>query len=596
MIGFSKHEILGASQVFMDAMGKAVKSADDAGYEVQDYKATYLKFGEDDKIVAAHQATVAEAAYLAANTKADARREQVMLLNMEGMINKWSPNVPPYYAGVSELEQMLRIAENDPSVAAVVIKTDSGGGFVNGTATFSEMISRVNKKKPVLFSVDGIMASAAYWIGASGAGIYSCNKTSFFGSIGTLRVHQDLSQMMDRIGIKTTYITADGNDEKVVGPETEPLSERDLALIKKDLNKLQKEFKNHIRRCRENLVEDERLFSGAVFIASEAKSLGLIDGIEDIEKTVLRAYRLSRADYDKDGKKKKTKAQSEINAENFMSKLSAALADGSVKLGAFLAGAGFHPKDEDPSTPAPVTEANAAGSDDNNDSRILALLERVDQRLSALEASQSVEVEQEPIEDEVEDEPLYEADSQEDVVESDEDIVDDAEDTPPASIEAEAEGEEEGEEEEQADEEEGTYSEEEVEATEESVLAESNVSTDYAKIDYVKMFAELKSSMEEINVKLSVVLAENEELRKENSDLAEELHVAREDAASANKRAENATKNVRKIKKSGSGGARIEKVEAVESDKKREPIFKAGFSSSIKRGTGGNFGSKEWSS
>lgn len=257
----------------------------------------------------------------AVNTSKEERKAMVAVLEVKGMLAKSLPHWPPYMSNTEVLGQMIRMAANDPMVTSIVLVFDSGGGAVNGTALLGDLIADVSKKKkPIYAHIQGTAASAAYWLASQATGIYMSANTDFAGSIGVVTTHVSYEKAYENEGIELTYITPDENDEKVVGPANKALSERDHELIKARLVPMLSEFKAAVKKGRGDRIsmDSTGLTSGKVFMGKDAKKMGLVDGIESLEKTILRAYRHG-AKYSKD----KDKAESfQTNPESDMGILS----------------------------------------------------------------------------------------------------------------------------------------------------------------------------------------------------------------------------------------------------------------------------------
>lgn len=83
----------------------------------------------------------------------------------------------------SVIARDLRIAEEEPEADQIILKIDSPGGQATGIAEAAELIRKT--RKPVIAYVDGMGASAAYWLAAA-ADEMVINKTAEVGSIGTV--------------------------------------------------------------------------------------------------------------------------------------------------------------------------------------------------------------------------------------------------------------------------------------------------------------------------------------------------------------------------------------------------------------------------
>lgn len=114
--------------------------------------------------------------------------------------------------GTDTLSEWFRCALDSPNIAGIVLKINSGGGSVEGTGEFADLIK--SSTKPVVAFTDGIMASAAYWIGCSANEIFASHKTVEVGSIGTAMTFYDNREAMIKYGYKQIYINADSSPDK----------------------------------------------------------------------------------------------------------------------------------------------------------------------------------------------------------------------------------------------------------------------------------------------------------------------------------------------------------------------------------------------
>ena len=103
--------------------------------------------------------------------------------------------------------EALSAALDDPSVDGIVLAVDSPGGTVSGLQELADAVHAVRGKKPIVAQVDGLCASAAYWI-ASQADAIHATADSLSGSIGVYRVAYDYSRMLDAAGVRTNVISS----------------------------------------------------------------------------------------------------------------------------------------------------------------------------------------------------------------------------------------------------------------------------------------------------------------------------------------------------------------------------------------------------
>ena len=176
----------------------------------------------------------------------------------------------------------IRKAAADPEVSAILLAIDSPGGSVAGTADLANEIAAANKKKPVWAYAADLCASAAYWCASQAERIYANDATALVGSIGTLLVVQDTSAAAEKNGIKTLVFGT--GPLKGSGSPGAPVSEGQQAYYRKIVDESQKAFDASVRRGR-GLTESKlaQVKTGGVFLAEEAQSYGLIDGIKSMD-------------------------------------------------------------------------------------------------------------------------------------------------------------------------------------------------------------------------------------------------------------------------------------------------------------------------
>jgi ClpP class serine protease len=79
------------------------------------------------------------------------------------------------------IRDQLATANADPAVSRIVFEVDSPGGVVSGVSDTADLIRR--SAKPTVAFIDGMAASAAYWL-ASAADTIVTSKSATLGSIG----------------------------------------------------------------------------------------------------------------------------------------------------------------------------------------------------------------------------------------------------------------------------------------------------------------------------------------------------------------------------------------------------------------------------
>jgi len=214
-------------------------------------------------------------------------RDEVAIIQITGPIYKRKTLFSFLFGGspIDELTETFNDAMTDPDVKAIVFDIDSPGGTLGGLEAFSELVYSARGKKPIISFANGMMASAAYWIGST-ADMVIAESTADIGSIGVLMIHYDYSTADERYGLKRTFLTA--GKYKALGNNAEPLSQEARDVFQAELDYLYSIFVNTVARNRGVSPQTvlEKMADGRIFISQQAVGAGLVDKIGTIEDAI----------------------------------------------------------------------------------------------------------------------------------------------------------------------------------------------------------------------------------------------------------------------------------------------------------------------
>lgn len=191
-------------------------------------------------------------------------------------------------ASTQMIERDVREAVNDPMVRAIILDTDSPGGTVSGTQEAARAIHEMAQAtdKPVVAFASGMMASAAYWIGAAADQIFVASDTTAVGSIGVVATHVDVSGVESKQGIKTTEIYS--GRYKRIASQHGPLTDEGRASMQATTDYLYSVFVADVATFLG--VSQDRVLSdmadGRVFLGRQALDAGLVHGMMSFEQLV----------------------------------------------------------------------------------------------------------------------------------------------------------------------------------------------------------------------------------------------------------------------------------------------------------------------
>lgn len=187
----------------------------------------------------------------------------------------------------SSIVTQIDEARENKEVKGVLFSIDSPGGAVAPSVEIAYAIKRLSETKPTVVYAAGIMASGGYYSAIWGNEIIA-NPGSMIGSIGVIMEGADISELMDKVGVKTQVVHA--GTYKQVGTFDREWSDAERAELDKVISGTYSMFVADVSRARKLDVNRSNEYADAhIFTAAQAKQVGLIDriGVEfDAKKRV----------------------------------------------------------------------------------------------------------------------------------------------------------------------------------------------------------------------------------------------------------------------------------------------------------------------
>ncbi|MGM0530937.1 MAG: S49 family peptidase [Bacteroidota bacterium] len=216
----------------------------------------------------------------------DAPEGSIALVNLKGTLMKDDQLCGPM--GMERIGRMIQEADQNENISSIVLKIDSPGGTVDGTEVLGNIVKQT--EKPVVVYVDGLMASAALWIGSAADKRIASTDTDEIGSVGVLLSFADLQPAYEQMGVKFHTIVSDLSPDKV--KMWEELRAGKYENYKKEfLNPMAEKFQSVIK---ENLsgVKEEHL-TGKVYLAKNIMGV-FVDEIGSFEYAVQQAAEMAK--------------------------------------------------------------------------------------------------------------------------------------------------------------------------------------------------------------------------------------------------------------------------------------------------------------
>ena len=187
---------------------------------------------------------------------------------------------------------LLRKARLDDKVKAVVLRIDSGGGSMFASEVIrAEVLALKAAGKPVIASMSSVAASGGYWIASAANEIWAAPST-ITGSIGVFGTFMTFENTMAELGI---YSDGVATTDLAGFSIARPLDEKMVDIIQLSVENAYKRFLNVVAEARNMTPEQvDKIAQGRVWIATQAKELGLVDKLGDKQDAIEAAAELAK--------------------------------------------------------------------------------------------------------------------------------------------------------------------------------------------------------------------------------------------------------------------------------------------------------------
>jgi protease-4 len=180
--------------------------------------------------------------------------------------------------------ELVRRLRESGRVPAVVLDIDSPGGSATASDGMFLALERLAAKKPLVAAIRGTGASGSY-LAAMAARTIVAQPNAIVGSIGVISAGPRLPRLLDRLGVSVTENRA-GRLKGMGAPwrdETDEERAKEQAIV----DAFYAAFVGRVARGRRLSEEKVReLATGEVWLGEEARGLGLVDEIGDLERAV----------------------------------------------------------------------------------------------------------------------------------------------------------------------------------------------------------------------------------------------------------------------------------------------------------------------
>jgi protease-4 len=207
--------------------------------------------------------------------------DRVVVIPINGPIEAGGNN------GGDRLVPIVRAACKDATVKGLVFRINSPGGSAGEAERVGAAIELCRTGaniKPVVAVIDGLGASAAYLLAIQADEVIA-SRYAMVGSIGTVMKNVDFSSLGSRLGVREEVYASGAL--KAWGSSLRTNSPEQSQMLQSVVDRAAKEFALEVKARRgKKLLPTPDMFSGRVWLAGEAKDIGLIDQVGMIDSVM----------------------------------------------------------------------------------------------------------------------------------------------------------------------------------------------------------------------------------------------------------------------------------------------------------------------
>jgi len=184
----------------------------------------------------------------------------------------------------------LKAFRENESIKAIVIRINSPGGAVGPSQEiYREIVKTVSVKK-VVASMGTVAASGGYYAAAAASGIMA-NPGTITGSIGVIIGYTNFQEIMKKIGLVPVVIKS--GEFKDLGSPVRVMSDKERDILQTFVSKVHRQFVLDAAKGRGmDAAGMGKLADGRIYTGEEARTLGLIDRLGNLEDAIEWAGRL----------------------------------------------------------------------------------------------------------------------------------------------------------------------------------------------------------------------------------------------------------------------------------------------------------------
>jgi protease-4 len=208
------------------------------------------------------------------------RDEKIAIIEVRGVIIDPQPTV----------EKLIKFRKNE-KIKAIILRVDSPGGAVGPAQEIYSEVKKVQREKKVLVSMGSVAASGGYYV-ACAADKIMANPGTITGSIGVIVESLNVEDLFRKIGLRPEVIKS--GRHKDIGSPFRKMNPEEKRLLQGVLDNVHEQFIRAVAEGRRLPLEKVRsLADGRIFSGDQAKTMGLVDELGNLQDTIALAAKMA---------------------------------------------------------------------------------------------------------------------------------------------------------------------------------------------------------------------------------------------------------------------------------------------------------------
>lgn len=195
------------------------------------------------------------------------------------------------YIGQESMIKAIRKVKDNDGIKAVVLRVNSPGGVALTADLIWRELELLKQEKPLIVSMGNLAASGGYYIAANADKIFA-EPTTITGSIGVFGTIPNFSELIGNIGINAEQVST--NKNSIGYTPYEPMTKEFYDVTKEGVEMVYKMFLDRVAKGRNMTMEEaDAVAQGRVWTGKEAKEIGLVDELGNLDDAVAYAAKMA---------------------------------------------------------------------------------------------------------------------------------------------------------------------------------------------------------------------------------------------------------------------------------------------------------------